>query len=82
MDWGKNMDYITVRQAAEKWSVTIRWVQALLKAERIPGAVQPARDWLIPRDAQKPADGRVNNRRHPKKEVFTPDKSTESEARK
>jgi hypothetical protein len=67
------MDYITVRQAAEKWDVTIRWVQALLKAGRIPGAVQPARDWLIPQDAEKPADGRVNNRRQPKKGASAPD---------
>ena len=52
------MDYMTVRQAAEKWGVTIRWVQALVKAGRVPGAVQPARDWLIPKDAKKPRDTR------------------------
>ena len=62
------MDYSTVRQTAEKWGVVPRQVQALLKAGRIPGAVQPARDWLIPVDAIKPEDGRKNNRRYPKKE--------------
>jgi hypothetical protein len=62
------MDYLTARQTAEKWNVSLRWVQALLKTGRIPGAVQPARDWLIPKDAEKPADGRRNNRRRPKKE--------------
>ncbi|MDR1322614.1 MAG: response regulator [Gracilibacteraceae bacterium] len=61
------MDYITVRQAAEKWGIKIRQVQNLLKMGRIPGAVQPARDWLIPKDAAKPADERRNNRRQPKK---------------
>ena len=61
------MDYITVRQTAEKWGVTPRQVQGLLKAGRIPGAIRPARDWLIPKDAKKPEDGRKNNRRQPKK---------------
>lgn len=61
------MDYITVRQAAENWDVSIRQVQALLKAGRIPGAIQPARDWLIPKEATKPEDLRKHNRRHPKK---------------
>jgi len=58
------MDYLTVRQTAEKWGVTPRQVQALLKAGRIPDAIQPARDWLIPENASKPEDGRKNNRRH------------------
>jgi len=52
------MEYMTVRQAAEKWGVTPRQVQVFLKAGRIPGAVQPARDWLIPNDAIKPVDRR------------------------
>lgn len=63
------MNYITARQAAEKWGVSLRRVQALLKAERIPGVLRPGREWLIPKDADKPADGRVNNRRQLKKEV-------------
>jgi len=62
------MDYITVKQAAEKWGVKIRWVQALLESNRIPGAIQPARDWLIPASASKPEDGRKYNRRHSKKD--------------
>lgn len=63
------MDFLTARQIAEKWGVSLRHVQALLKAGRIPGAIQPARDWLIPKDAVKPSDGRVNNRRQPKKKT-------------
>jgi len=59
------MDYITVRQAAEKWGVTPRQVQVFLKDGRIPGAVQPARDWLIPADAVKPEDRRKYNHRRP-----------------
>jgi excisionase family DNA binding protein len=63
------IDYLTARQTAEKWGVSLRWVQDLLKKERIPGAIRPGNEWLIPKDADKPADGRVNNRRQPKKEA-------------
>jgi hypothetical protein len=52
------MDYLTVRETAEKWGVSIRWLQTLLKNNRIPGAIQPARDWLIPCNATKPVDMR------------------------
>jgi predicted site-specific integrase-resolvase len=62
------MEYMTVRQTAEKWGISIRQVQTLLKDGRIPGAVQPARDWLIPASAPKPEDRRKYNRRRPKKE--------------
>ena len=63
------MDYITVKQTAEKWGVTPRWVQALIKRGSIEGAVRFGRDWMIPKNAAKPADGRKNNRRCPKKEI-------------
>ena len=61
------MDYITTGQAAEKWGVSARWVQMLLKRGSIDGAVRFGRDWMIPKDAPKPEDGRKNNRRQPKK---------------
>ena len=62
------MDYLTVRQTAEKWGVTERWVQALIKRGSIDGVMRFGRAWMIPKDAAKPPDGRVNNRRQPKKE--------------
>jgi len=52
------MDYITVRQAVEKWGVSERWVHKLLEDGRIEGAVRFGRAWMIPKDAQKPADAR------------------------
>jgi len=52
------MEYIFVKQAAEKWNLRIRRVQQLCEEGRIPGAVHPSRDWLIPKDAEKPKDGR------------------------
>jgi excisionase family DNA binding protein len=52
------MNYLTARQIAEKWGISLRRVQALLKDGRIPGAIKPSRDWLIPKDAEKPRDTR------------------------
>jgi len=52
------MEYIIVKQAAEKWDLKVRRIQQLCEEGRIPGAVRPARDWLIPKDAEKPKDGR------------------------
>ena len=56
------MDYITAREAAEKWGVTTRRVQVLCTQEKIPGAVRFGITWAIPKDAIKPADGRCKKK--------------------
>ena len=61
------MDYITIKEAAEKWDISVRGVQKYCEAGRIPGAVQPARDWLIPKDAEKPADARIKSGKYIKR---------------
>lgn len=53
------MDYITSKEASEKWGVTIRQMGYYCSGRRIPGAVKMAGVWLIPKDAQKPIDGRT-----------------------
>ena len=53
------MDYMTLREASEKWGVTPRRINYLCAAERIPGAVKMSTLWLIPKDAQKPIDRRT-----------------------
>ena len=53
------MDYMTLKEAAEKWVVTPRRVNYYCAAGRIPGAVKMATIWLIPKDAEKPIDGRT-----------------------
>ena len=50
------MDYISATEIAGKWGVNARQVQKLLASGRIPGAVKYGRFWMIPADAQKPAD--------------------------
>jgi hypothetical protein len=64
----KFTDYKRIQETAEEWGVTRRMVLLYCTAERIPGAVKSGGIWFIPRNAEKPADGRVNNRRRPKKE--------------
>ena len=52
-------EYMTAQEAAEKWNVSLRWVQRLCKENRIDGAMNISRIWLIPKDMKKPADGRL-----------------------
>lgn len=53
--------YISVKQAAEKWSISDRRVRVLCSEGKIPGAYQDGRGWKIPADAAKPADGRYRS---------------------
>ena len=53
------MDNMTLKEAAEKWGVTPRRVNYYCAAGRIPGAVKMAGVWLIPKNAEKPIDGRT-----------------------
>ena len=53
------MDYITLKEAAEKWDVTPRRVNYSCAGGRVPGAVKMAGVWLIPKTAEKPIDGRT-----------------------
>lgn len=51
-------EYMTAQEAAEKWKVSLRWVQRLCKENRIEGVLNINRVWLIPNAAEKPADAR------------------------
>ena len=52
------MDYITTKEAAEKWNISDRRVLQYCNAGRIEGAVKIGNTWLIPKDAEKPLDTR------------------------
>ena len=58
------MDYMTLKEVAEKWGVTPRRVNY----GRIPGAVKMASVWLIPKTAEKPIDGRTKQGKEQKHE--------------
>ena len=53
------MDYMTAKEAANKWNITQRRVAILCSENRIDGAELMGKMWLIPKSAQKPEDGRV-----------------------
>jgi len=53
------VDFITAKQAAEKWNITDRQVRILCATGKIKDTKQAGRSWLIPADAPKPEDGRV-----------------------
>jgi len=53
------LEWITPRQASEQWGITERQVQALCLKGKIDGVVRLGHVWLIPKDAEKPLDGRT-----------------------
>ena len=64
-------EYMTAQQAAEKWNVSLRWVQRLCKENCINGSMNINRVWFIPRNAKKPMDGRTLRGNH--KEIIEND---------
>lgn len=44
-------EYMTVQEAAELWDISERRVQRLRKENRVDGAMNVNRVWLIPKDA-------------------------------
>ncbi len=52
------MEYMTVREAAEKWNISERQVQKYCAQGRIDGIIKLGVSWGIPDDAQKPVDPR------------------------
>ena len=57
------LEVISVPEAAKKWSISERRVQKLCEENCIPGVAKFSRMWLIPKDAEKPADGRLRNKK-------------------
>ena len=48
------MEYISVKQAADKWDTSVQIVRRFCRQERINGAIQSNGSWLIPANARKP----------------------------
>ena len=53
------INYLTVKEAGEKWGVTGRMVTIYCNAGKIDGAQKKGNLWLVPIDAKKPIDGRT-----------------------
>ena len=52
------MDYITIKEASEKWGVSTRAITYHVVAGRIEGALKKGNLWLIPSSAPRPEDRR------------------------
>lgn len=62
------MDYMTLKEASEKWGISACQINYYCSAGRIPGAVKMATIWLVPKEAEKPVDGRTKRRKELKVE--------------
>lgn len=52
------MEFLTTTEMANKWNISRRRVSLLCVEGRINGAILKGKTWLIPADAEKPADPR------------------------
>lgn len=61
-------NYITSKEAAERWGLSERRVTTLCREERIYGSKKQGRSWMIPEMAEKPFDNRVKTGNYIQKE--------------
>jgi len=52
------MEYLSTKQAAEKWGISQRRVRILCEQEQIKGVIRTGKSYSIPIDAKKPIDRR------------------------
>lgn len=50
--------YMTIKEAAEKWGVSIRYVNSMCHNGKIPDAQMFGNVWAIPADMKKPSQDR------------------------
>lgn len=60
------IDYLKIKDVAEKWGISERRINTLCLLGRIEGAVKFGNTWAIPVDAKKPEDQRVKTGKYKK----------------
>lgn len=60
------MDYLSIRQTAEKWGLSPRRINVLCSTGRIEGAIKIGSYWAVPADAEKPKDERIKSGKYVK----------------
>ena len=58
--------YITLKEAAEKWGISERRIRILCTDGRIEGTTKMGPMWVIPADSVKPDDKRVKSGKYKK----------------
>ena len=61
------LQYMTAKEAAEKWNISQRRVSVLCSENRITDAAMLGKMWIIPIAAKKPADARMKNNQYDNK---------------
>ncbi len=62
------MDYVTPKDKALEWGISQRRVEILCMKGRIYGVYRFGRVWAIPKNAEKPLDGRTRLAKDKRKE--------------
>ena len=62
----KTMEFMTVKQAAEKWGLSERRLQTICNEGKISGVVKFGKAWAIPMDAERPVDKRIKSGKYKK----------------
>lgn len=57
-------EYMTIKQAAQKWGIGERRINTLCQEGRIEGAAKFGKSRAIPADAKKPIDQRIKTGRY------------------
>lgn len=65
------MDYMTIKEAAEKWGLSVRRVQAICNEGKVEGIIRFGREWAIPKEAKKPQDKRIKTGKYIKDKIVS-----------
>lgn len=52
-------DFMTIKETAELWNLSQRWIQTMCANGKIEGAIKFGNAWAIPKDTKKPKDDRI-----------------------
>lgn len=66
---GEKMKYLSIRETAEKWGLSVRWVQTLCATGRIEGVTRIGNMWVVPEDAERPKDARIKSGKYIKQKA-------------
>ena len=53
------MNYISLKELAEKWDISIKYLQTLARTGMLEGAIKQDHKWMVPEDIKRPTDHRV-----------------------
>lgn len=52
---------MTIKEAAEKWNLSVRRVQTICNEGMVPEVMKFGHSWARPKDAEKPVDKRIKS---------------------